>query len=233
MVQGGRALDAPQSIRVRLARWLAGGAMVLLSAAVAAADPTFTFVDLQPKANHKLADDLHPDSEGNHLGAVPQGEQKLGDVRFKIGEKLIHLRGAHVPDLPEKVEGIKVDATFDRLHVLHSTGYGEGSDPPLEDGTEIGAYVLRYADGTSAKMMIRYGEDLRDWWDWPDRTELKRARVAWLGTNPAAEGNGRKVRLFSVVWDNPHPTKPVATIDFLSNNTECDPFLVALTLEKK
>lgn len=231
MVRGQWDRKAPRIARARLARLAAGCALWLL-AAVAGADPSFTLVDLQAKANHKLADDLH-ELEGTHLNGVPRGEQTLGGTRFKIGEKLIHLRGTHMPDLPEKTEGIKVDAAFDRLHVLHSTGYGEGSEPPVEDGTEIGGYVLRYTDGTTARMPIRYGEDLRDWWDWPDRTELKRAKVAWTGTNPASEANERNIRLFSVAWDNPHPSKTVATIDFVSNNTECDPFLVGLTLEKE
>ena len=204
--------------------------LTLLAAASARAAAKFTFVDLQPKANQKLADDLHG-SEGNHLRNVPQGEQKLKEVPFKIGEKLIHLKGAHAPDAPEKVEGIKVDARFDRLHLLHSTGYG--NEPAVEDGTEIGAYVVHYADDTTERIPIVYGEDLRDWWVSPDKPEVKRAKVAWEGTNPAAEGMGTKIRLFRVEWTNPHPEKEVASVDFLSRNTECDPFLVALTLEQK
>lgn len=203
-----------------------------LLAAAAAAEPKFTFVDLQPQANVKLADNLSRTLEGNHLGNVPQGEQKLGGTRWQIGEKFIHLRGQNVPDLPEKVEGIKVDASFDQLHILHSTEYGEGMEVPFAESTEIGAYVVHYADKSTEKIPIVYGEDLRDWWDWPDRTSLKRANVAWTGTNPAAESAQRQIRLFSVTWTNPHPDRTVATIDFQSSNTDCDPFLVALTLEK-
>src|SRR5690242_7980278 len=88
-----------------------------LAANRASAEPTFTFVDLQPKANHRLADDLH-ESAGNKLANVPQGEQTLGRVTFKIGEKMIHLRGAHAQEAPQKVE-ITVSAAFDRLHILH------------------------------------------------------------------------------------------------------------------
>ena len=51
---------------------------------------------------------------------------------------------------------------------------------------------------------------------------------------PAFHGHcGAKIRLYAMVWTNPHPDKPVAAIDFQSAGTECDPFLVALTLEKK
>jgi len=42
---------------------------------------------------------------------------------------------------------------------------------------------------------------------------------------------GSIIRLFATTWANPHPEKEVATLDILSAGTECDPFLVAVTLE--
>lgn len=212
---------------------IAGAALLVLALAatvVAGAESKFTTVDLQPKGNQRLADSLH-NADGNHLAEVPRGDQKFLGVPYRIGEKMVHVRGEHSPDAPERVEGIKIDATFDRLHVLHSTGYGEA--PKLEDGTEIGAYVVHYADKTSARIPIIYGQDLRDWWDWPDRPEATRAKIAWTGSNPFAAGNERKIRLFAMVWDNPQPAKQVATLEMQSSGTMCDPFLVALTLEKK
>lgn len=205
--------------------------VVLLPAAVAGADPTFVFIDLQPQANHRLAADLH-DNEGNNLGKVPRGEQKLEGTTFRIGEKFVHLRGEHAPDAPEKVEGIKVDALFDRLHILHSTGYGEAENR-LDDGTVIGEYVVHYADNSTARIPVVYGEDLRDWWVNPDRSSLKRAKAAWTGSNPASEANMAQIRLYSVAWENPNPNKKVTSIDFVSKKTACDPFLIALTIEKK
>lgn len=35
------------------------------------------------------------------------------------------------------------------------------------------------------------------------------------------------------VWDNPHPEKEIATIDFESAEAECGPFLVAVSAETK
>ena len=43
---------------------------------------------------------------------------------------------------------------------------------------------------------------------------------------------GLKIRLFAITWTNPHPEKAIATLDVLSASKECDPFLVALTLER-
>jgi hypothetical protein len=206
-------------------------AFSLALAVAVRADGKFTPLDLQSKANHRLADDLH-ETQGNHLGTVPTGMQQLEGVNYRIGPKFIHMRGVHAMDMPEKVEGIKVDAKFERLHILHTTGYGEGDDA-VADGTEIGSYVVHYADDTTEKIPIVYGEDLRDWWENPDRSDVKRAKVAWTGTNPAAEGMGRKIRLFAVAWKNPHPDKEVKSIEIVSKGGECDPFVIAMTLEGK
>jgi hypothetical protein len=130
------------------------------------------------------------------------------------------------------VEGIKVDAAFDRLHILHSTGYGEGEDAQAE-GSEIAAYVIHYVDKSMERIPIRYGEEIRDWWESPERPEVSKAKIAWVGTNPAADQIQRKIRLYSVAWDNPHAAKPVSTIELQSAGTKCDPFLIALTIEKR
>lgn len=207
------------------------GALTVASVSLAAGK--LTFVDLQPKANAAFADDLHENSKGNNLANLSQGELKFEDLRFNIGDRFIHVRGKMAARYPERIEGVKIGAKFDRLHILHSTGFGEGMDPKTPDGTEIGTYIVHYEDKTSVKIPILYGEDLRDWWDWPDRTELKRAKVAWTGTNAFADQLQRKVRLFAVKWDNPHPDKTITSLDMETRDTDCDPFLVALTLEKK
>src|SRR5438105_15964964 len=89
-------------------------------------DKKWILIDLQPKANHKLKDNFHgTDFQGNNLESLPQGEQTLEGIKFKIGEKYIQLTStqAAVADMPEKVEGIKVDAKFAKLHILHATGW--------------------------------------------------------------------------------------------------------------
>ena len=206
---------------------------MLTATSVSLAAGKLTFVDLQLKANVAFSDDLHEDSKGNNLANLPQGELKFEDVRFSIGERFLHVRGKMAGQYPQRIEGVKIGARCDRLHILHSTGFGEGMEPKMPDGTEIGTYIVHYEDKTSVKIPIVYGEDLRDWWDWPDRTELKRAKIAWTGTNTFADQSQRKVRLFAVKWDNPHPDKTITSLDMETRDTDCDPFLAALTLEKK
>ena len=85
------------------------------------------YLDLQPCANQKLTDDLGRGVEGNDLANVPEGDQTLEGVKFKIADGFIQL-GSNLlqQPKPEKVEGIKVGEKFSNLHLLHATGFGNG-----------------------------------------------------------------------------------------------------------
>jgi len=98
----------------------------------------------------------------------------------------------------------------------------------------IGAYIIRYADETTERIPIIYGRTLVNWFDFPGRKEEPaEARVAWTGSNDSIDLNpGFKIRLLATSWTNPHPEKEIATLDVLSAGTACDPFLVAVTLER-
>jgi RNA polymerase sigma factor (sigma-70 family) len=192
----------------------------------------YTFVDLQRWGNQRLTDDLGT-LEGNNLAAVPRGRVKLAGTPFRIGERLVRVRGERSPEPPAAVTGIAIDARFDSLHILHSTMFGNAFG--LDDGTEIGTYTIHYADKTEERIPIIYGSDVRDWWRDSDPSEPSRAKVAWSGKNRAAVASGgddSQVRLFATEWKNPHPDRRVATIDIETKDTPCAPFLVALTLEQ-
>ena len=133
------------------------------------------------------------------------------------------------PEPPEAVRGIVIGARFDTLHILHTTMFGNAFG--AEDGTEIGTYIVHYADRTVERIPIIYGKDVRDWWRSSDPAETSQARLAWGGKN-AAVSETDQIRLFSSEWKNPHPDTRVMSIDFETKGTACSPFLVALTLER-
>jgi hypothetical protein len=189
-----------------------------------------TYLDLKPQANQKLTEDFHK-RNGSTLKDLPQGEQTLGSVKFKIGTSAIQLAGAFVPDLPEKAEGIKVDKAFRRLHILHGTGWG-GLDE-VADGTLIGEYKVHYEDKSALTISVVYGEDVRDWWNLDNSKEVTRGKVAWTGENDAANQSNLKLRLYLTTWVNPKRDKRVVSIDYLSRATKAAPFCIAMTLEEK
>jgi hypothetical protein len=225
---------------VRCSRWLlAFAASLVLSVglpktslsaedAPVEAGTGFIPISLQGVANVQLDQDIGG-YDGNNLVSLPGGEQTLPEVTFDIGPKYVMLAGKRAPDLPDEVTGIGVGKKLSRLHFLQGSSWGS---PGVADGTEIGAYIVHYDDGSDARIPIVYGESVRDWWGW-DNDPTVRADVAWRGSNEAAANfRGRKVgiRLFSFEWTNPAPEKGIDRLDFVSNNeTICSPFLVAVS----
>jgi hypothetical protein len=209
------------------------------------ADRNFAYVDLKPHANQKLTDPFGSGREGNDLAGLPTGEQTFAGVKFKVGEGVVQLGSKLLKEeRPDKVEGIKVGRKFVKLHILHATGYGNGStigeegkegDPLfVADGARIAEYVVRYEDKSAEVIPVVYGEDVRDWWYTDTSKGVKRGKVAWKGDNELGKSFGSKVRLYLSTWENPKPEKVVVGIDYAkAGDTPAAPFCVAITAESK
>jgi hypothetical protein len=175
--------------------------------------------------------------KGNNLEELPCGEQTFEGVPFKIGEGVIQLGGSFLPKTPTRVEGIAVGKAFDKLHILHATGWGD-CPPAVWEGTVIGRYLLHYEDGSIDNVPIVYGKDVRDWYVAEDAQGVTRGaldlKVAWRGGNAAARQVNAAIRLFLTTWNNPEPDKKVVRIDYASRrHLPTAPFCVALTLQGK
>jgi hypothetical protein len=187
-------------------------------------------LDLSGKWNRKMVDfSGSGDYEGNGLAELPLGELRTRGVVFRIGEGVVQLGSTTAASLPERVADIGVNDRITRLYALHASQWGQ----VVPDGTQVGQYRLHYEDGSTASLPIVYGEDVRDWWTSDGGRPLTRGRVGWTGTNLHTEPRGIALRLCLSVWDNPHPEKTVATVDFVSSmDTPAAPFCVALTVER-
>jgi hypothetical protein len=214
----------------------------VLVAAWAAPVPAekFHFVDLQPKANQKLTDNLGTGRKGNDLKELPTGAQTFEGIKFTVGESLIQLGSKVLDKMPAKVEGIKLEKSFSKLHILHATGFGGGpneedSDWFVKDDTLIGEYKVNFEDKTSETIPIVYGKDVRDWFYVDGEKEVSRGKVAWKGDNDFAKQVGARIRVYLTTWENPKPSKKAVSIDYLSkkDDTVAAPFCLAITLETK
>ncbi len=203
----------------------------------ATTDEGASCIDLQSKANHKLADNFHNENfAGNNLAQLPKGESLFGNVKFKIDEKLIQLGCKYVKDKPDKVEAIQVGKKFAKLHLLHATGFGafgkEGDPLFINDGTAIGKYTVKYEDKSEEIIPIVYGEDVRDWFNHDESKVASRGKVVWEGENDFARQFNAKLRLYRTEWKNPKPDKKVVSIDFgREGESVAAPFCLAMTVE--
>jgi serine/threonine protein kinase len=166
-----------------------------------------------------------PFSKDNHLGELPFGVQTLAGTSFEVRGLVQVEQGSR--KFPDRIEGIVVGQKCHRLHFLHAAG----NAALIQDGTEIGCYVVHLANGDQHRIPIVLGQDVLDWWKQP-RPGLSLV-VAWEGDNPKSRqrADGRKIRLFKSTWENPSPEVEVRTLDFLSARPGPAPFLVALTAE--
>jgi hypothetical protein len=87
--------------------------------------------------------------------------------------------------------------------------------------------VVRYRDGQTQEIVLRYGEDLCGWWGGPVASLPERTRIVWLGTN----AYGAACRLFKNTWSNPRPDAEIQSIDFRSAMIRVAPFVIAITAE--
>jgi|GEM_PF-5182345 len=193
------------------------------------------YLDLQPLANQKLTDVIG--ENGHSFMSLPQRRRDFGGVPFQVGPGYVRLRGNHRPTLPAEVNGIRVNLSFDKLHILHGTEYGAFGGPThrfhVDDGVVLGSYRVRFVDNTEQSIPIVYGQDVRDAFTWDRSRPVSRGRVAWTGHSPATLKEGVSLRLYLTTWTNPRPDVEVASIDYISvGNTAASPFCVALTAER-
>jgi hypothetical protein len=210
----------------------------LFAAATSRADEKFRLIDLDSHMNRDLTENTTVAGGTNSLAQLPTGEQTLAGVKFRVGPGMIQLGGRSVASYPEKVEGIVVDGTFKKLHLLHSTQYGRGKRGDrafVDDGVQIGQYIVHYDDGSNEEIPIIYGEDVRDWFFSEGDKEPSRSKIAWKGDNEFAKKIGSRLRLYVSTWTNPKPDKRVLKIDYVSNKSEtaAAPFCISMSVEEK
>lgn len=195
-----------------------------------------TLIDLSLFYDAPLTESLHLDKgkPGNDLAGVPRGLQAFAGVRFDVrgvvslnGEEI---RTAGLPfEFPQAATNIPVRMKLARLHCLLGTGWSE------RDGAQIGSFVLRYSDGRSEELPIRYGIHVRDCIAQPtladDDRPLEHGEVVWTGMNDNARRLQGHLRLYVSTWQNPRPSEEVSSVDFVSTMTHCAPFLIAMTMD--
>ena len=190
-------------------------------------------IDLSTNYNSSLDESWHASRRpGNDLSELPHGLQKLDGIEFDLrGVIQVSGNGAGNARGPfPKMVHIKVGLRCQRLQFLHGTGFRE------DQGTQIGTYVVHYADGKRQEIPIVYGQDVRDWWAYPQEShQTPRASVAWKGSNGGTRdwGAGVTVQLFRLAWKNPRPDSIIESIDFIGQPVDALPFLLAITAERE
>ena len=190
-------------------------------------------IDLTAQYNGGLGENWRGLYANDDLAALAPGLQQFGGVEFDV-RGVVQVSGQWLRrqgrKFPERVEGLRIGQTCQRLHFLHAAGYVSGS----VNGTQIARYVVHYANGQEQDIPVIYGRDvLRHWVRSAPTNSATGPVLAWMGkagpTNaPAA---GLSPALYHTTWLNPSPQVRIESLDFVSAMTEVDAFLVGLTLD--
>ena len=192
-----------------------------------AAEPSGRIVDLTP---------FFTKSQFDYIGtpwAVPKTALMVDGVPFRI-DGIVELFGSGTARSgnagPRTVENIPVGGTFAELHLLGATSW---SDP---DSTVIARVVLAYEDGTRAEVPIAYGLQVRDWFV-PRREPAKPLTAAGAvealrGECPESARFDKHYSFTRFILPNPHPTKAVRTIGFVSAEKQSSLMIAALSLSE-
>jgi hypothetical protein len=194
-------------------------------------DKSVFYIDLKKQANRAFVDDVRGDGKGgwddggpeNDMRTFQTGRQYLNGVPYQIiepaandGKACIVLSGGTFAWAPDGAFGIPVAQLAKAFYFLHAYGYGK-------EGETCAKYVVHYEDGSQMNIPLVCGKNISTWWG---GTNLESAEVAWSGKNPSAG----TISVYSYRWQNPHPEKKVATIDFVCFKTgNTVPILVAIT----
>lgn len=153
--------------------------------------------------------------KGGSLDPLPRGVHAFSRAAFDV-RGMIQLAGKKPSTHPDAIAGIAIHRKGGKFHFLH------GAAGRAAEDTVVGSYVLHYANGETKSLPLVYGRNIGDSFSANSGSVLTDADTAW--TNDA-------VQVFKYTVNNPLPGVEIETMDFVSNNTQAAPFLIAMTVE--
>lgn len=189
----------------------------------------FRSVDLRSACNVGFRDEKNQDGTGgwtdqgdNDLRNLPLGAQTFRGVPFEIvdpaanaGKSAVVLSGKGRTDVASSVR-VPVGLCCDTLYFLHACAWAG------REGTPVGTYTVRYADGEEREIPLRTGVDVTDWWKPAD---CENCAAGWRGTNPHSGDIGLGI----LPWVNPRPQETIDSVTARTSGTGPNLMLVALT----
>ena len=163
------------------------------------------------------------DQGNNDFRMMPLGKQEMANVPFNIidpaknnDRSCLVLRGSQRQRFPVEIKGIAINEKLARLYFLHTCAWSFGK--------EAARYRINYEDGSKTEYVVVEGRNIGDWWDC---SNLPEAVLGLARTNRF----DKQVGAFVAAWENPHPEKKIASVDFVATG-DAVPVLIAMTGEK-
>lgn len=150
--------------------------------------------------------------------------REFDGVPFQIGGQ-IKMWGKMPACYPDTIHGIRVGRTFDDLYLVHHTGW------PDVEGEAVAYLCFNYEDGTKYIVPIRYGYQVRDWYNLPsyEKETMADPNTTICMRLPPTRFKA-PMRVFKSRIANPSPQKLVETLDVVSARHLASYMLLAATV---
>ncbi len=176
-----------------------------------------TPLDIWKYANLDLRQGFVGLDEGYTLDGIVE-PQRFSGTMF-IVDRAIALQGTHTrTETYPQIMNIPVNKTAGSLAFLHTTPWSASA------GTEIGAYIVHYDDGTTERIPLIYGTNISTWTD-TNVTSINLLQ-GWSGET----ANGLAVAINIFFWTNPKPNSVIERLEFVSSKSLASPVLLGLTI---
>ena len=165
---------------------------------------------------------------GRGLAGLPTGAQEFQEVPFDVIDPASNGRRTCMVLAPSPgyatEAAVAVQAKASSVYLLHAAA---GSD------RTVGTLTLRYADGTSYSEYVELEKNVGSWWE-PHDSRYKREgprthdrlRVAWH----KASGGLPDLGVTAAGFDNPHPDREIARLEFTAGVGNSKWMVLAATL---
>ena len=132
------------------------------------------------------------------------------------------------PDsLPKSIENIAVNSLAKKIFFLQTTTLKKLKVNTVEHRYKnhelIGEYIVKYKDGSTVKIPIKYREQVADWNDYGGCVN------SWLAFKTKTKDQFL-FQLYALEWDNPSPGKEIESIGIKSADGSVSLTVAAITL---
>lgn len=176
-----------------------------------------TPIDIESYGNVDLSQGFVGLDDGYRLEEIIEPQRYSGTVF--IVNKAIALKGIHrrAQTYPQAAV-IALNKKAGSIAFLHTAPWSASA------GTEIGAYIVHYDDGTTERVPLVYGTNISTWTD----TNVSSINLlqGWSGET----ANGLPVAINTFFWTNPKPAATIERLEFVSNQGLASPVLLGLTV---
>jgi hypothetical protein len=182
--------------------------------------------------------------EGGDVRALPAGRRSFGGVEFDVCDfstspvpSVFMLKGEGSQTRESSIRDIMVQRKADRLLFLHTACAGQearrwekdceralAQNKALPQAPVMVTYLVHYADGSTEKIDVRYGDQIGHWMTSQPRP-LPGADLAWTG--PLA--NQQQAAIWTLAWDNPYPDREIASIELSGHGRTGSAAVFAIT----